>query len=215
MSSTPTIAALGESAWIITFGTELSRDLAARAVAAADRIRAARIRGVVDVVPAYASVAIHVRTDQSGLISSDALLALATNARARQNAAPRTIEIPVAYDGEDLAWVASELGSSIEAVIQRHASRDYHAYALGFAPGFAYLGELDPELVLPRRSTPRVRVPAGSVAIAGRQTAVYPIESPGGWHIIGHTETAMFDMSRDEPALIRAGDTVRFVRRDV
>jgi len=97
-------------------------------------------------------------------------------------------------------------------VIARHSGRAYTVDLLGFVPGWAYLSELDPALQLPRRSEPRPRVMAGSVAIAAAQTGVYPLDTPGGWHIIGHTETVMFDPTREPPALLRAGDTVRFER---
>jgi KipI family sensor histidine kinase inhibitor len=134
----------------------------------------------------------------------------------REQEEPETalIEIPARYDGPDLAEVAKLTGLTPDEVIDRHSSRTYRAYACGFAPGFAYLGDLDESLILPRRATPRVRVPPGSIAIAGAQTAVYPLQTPGGWHLIGTTPIAMFDTKRDTPALIRAGDTVRFVRID-
>jgi len=122
------------------------------------------------------------------------------------------IEIPVRYDGPDLAEVAEWTGLTQDELIEKHCSRTYRAYMTGFAPGFTYLGDLDEALVLPRRTSPRVRVPAGSVAIAGAQTAVYPLVTPGGWHLIGTTSMAMFDPARDPPARVRAGDSVRFVR---
>jgi KipI family sensor histidine kinase inhibitor len=96
-------------------------------------------------------------------------------------------------------------------VIARHSEREYAVLAIGFAPGFAYLGELDPALVLPRRDSPRARVPAGAVAIAGAQTGIYPRVSPGGWHLLGTTDAVLFDAARESPALFRAGDRVRFV----
>ncbi|HEX9167224.1 MAG TPA: 5-oxoprolinase subunit PxpB, partial [Gemmatimonadales bacterium] len=121
--------------------------------------------------------------------------------------------IPVRYDGPDLEWVAARTGLNPDEVVRRHSARLYTVYLLGFVPGFAYLGELDPTLVLPRRSTPRQRVPAGSVAIAGAQTAVYPLATPGGWHLIGQTTLRLFDPEREPPALLAAGDTVRFESR--
>jgi len=106
----------------------------------------------------------------------------------------------------------TSLGLSTEDVIRRHLARIYSVDLIGFVPGWAYLSELDPALHLPRRDQPRPRVPAGSVAIAGAQTGVYPLVTPGGWHIIGHTDTVMFDPARDPPAVLRPGDKVRFVR---
>ncbi len=124
------------------------------------------------------------------------------------------VEIPVRYggeDGPDLPDVAARMGLSPSDVIERHASATYRVLFLGFAPGFGYLGPLAPSLVLPRRATPRVRVPAGSVAIAGPYTAVYPGESPGGWHVLGRSSAPIWDPRRDSPAMLQPGGIVRFV----
>jgi KipI family sensor histidine kinase inhibitor len=121
------------------------------------------------------------------------------------------IEVPVRYDGPDLTTVASVSGLSVSEVVRLHSAATYHAAFTGFAPGFAYLTGLDPRLVLPRRHTPRPSVPAGSVAIADVYTAVYPRQSPGGWHLIGTTEAVMFDPASNSPALITPGSRVRFV----
>jgi inhibitor of KinA len=124
------------------------------------------------------------------------------------------IEIPVRYggaDGPDLASVAEQAGLSPEAVVEIHAETRYRCYMLGFSPGFAYLGPLDPRIATPRLPTPRSRVPAGSVGIAARQTGIYPVDSPGGWQIIGRTDVRTWDPARDPPALLRPGMTVAFV----
>lgn len=123
----------------------------------------------------------------------------------------RLVEIPVVYNGEDLAEVARRTGLETEDVITRHSGRDYRVWILGFAPGFPYLGVLDEALHLPRRDTPRPRIAAGSVAIAGGQTGIYPGESAGGWHVIGRTALQLFDPAAEDPFLLRPGDTVRFV----
>ena len=123
----------------------------------------------------------------------------------------RSIEIPTTYDGPDLAETAERSKLTVEQLVSLHANRDYTAYFLGFMPGFAYCGRLDPKIVSSRLARPRERVPAGSVAIADGQTGVYPFASPGGWRLIGRTELAMFDPGAAEPVLIRAGDRVRFV----
>ncbi|MGB6986084.1 MAG: 5-oxoprolinase subunit PxpB [Candidatus Aquilonibacter sp.] len=128
-------------------------------------------------------------------------------------AATHTIEIPVCYDGEDLQAVADACGLSIDDVVAVHASGTYVVSLVGFLPGFAYLDGLDARLQLPRRAQPRMRVPAGSVGIAGAQSGVYPFDSPGGWHIVGRTALRMFDPSRDPAALLQPGDAVRFVSR--
>ncbi|HTJ93216.1 MAG TPA: 5-oxoprolinase subunit PxpB [Pararobbsia sp.] len=126
----------------------------------------------------------------------------------------RLVELPVHYggiDGPDIEAVAQHAGLSVEALIERHAAAEYTVYFLGFQPGFAYLGGLDPALVTPRRKEPRLRVPAGSVGIGGEQTGVYPTVSPGGWQLIGRTTAVLFDPGRDPPSLLEPGDRVRFV----
>ena len=128
----------------------------------------------------------------------------------------RAIEIPVRYGGEfgpDLDDVARHTGLPPAEVVRLHASGSYLVYFLGFSPGFPYLGGMPPELATPRLAAPRKRVPAGSIAIGGSQTGVYPVESPGGWRIIGRTELRLFDPQAVPPALLRAGDSVRFVLR--
>jgi KipI family sensor histidine kinase inhibitor len=122
----------------------------------------------------------------------------------------RTVTLPVAYDGEDLTSVADLLGLSTEEVVARHTGAVYEVAMLGFAPGFPYLTGLDPVLTVPRLDVPRTRVPAGAVGLAAGQTCVYPSASPGGWRLIGHTDTVLFDPTRPEPALLAAGDQVRF-----
>lgn len=128
-----------------------------------------------------------------------------------ETTAARTVEIPVVYDGEDLAEVSRLTGLGAGEVIARHSGRDYRVWLLGFAPGFPYLGVLDAVLHLPRRDTPRPRVAAGSVAIAGGQTGIYPAASAGGWHVIGRTPAKLFDPDAPDPFMLRPGDTVRFL----
>ena len=124
------------------------------------------------------------------------------------------IEVPTVYGGEfgaDLEYVAQTHGLTTEEVVRLHTEQTYHVFMLGFTPGFPYLGELDERIATPRLESPRLRVPAGSVGIAERQTGIYPIESPGGWRIIGRTSLGLFDVNRDPPFLIGAGDRVKFV----
>jgi inhibitor of KinA len=187
-----------------------------RAILLASRIRERHARGVRDVAPGYSTLGIHydpLQTDLAGLEQAihDEYAALASLETIADRA---VIEIPVHYGGllgPDLEAVAAHAGCSIGEVITRHSERIYRVYMLGFVPGFAYMGRVDPSLATPRHRVPRERVPAGSVGIAGLQTGVYPVESPGGWQLIGHTRTVMFDANRDRPSLLAAGDLVRFV----
>jgi KipI family sensor histidine kinase inhibitor len=129
--------------------------------------------------------------------------------------AGRLVEIGVRYDGEDLPAVADRLGFEVAEVVARHSAPTYTVACLGFSRGFPYLDGLDPELRLPRRDTPRKRVPAGSVAIAAEQAGIYPQTSPGGWHLLGRTDVPLFDPDREPPALLAPGDRVRFVPLDL
>jgi inhibitor of KinA len=207
-----TIVPLGEQAWTVVLGETVDRMLHQRVTALAARIATARIPGLVEIVPAYATVTVFFEGDAEEIRRQLVALSHApsTSHRERSEAIPTLHTIPVRYTGPDLAYVATETGLTPDQVIERHSSREYLVYLLGFVPGFGYLGDLDPTLVLPRRATPRTRVPPGSVAIAGAQTAVYPLETPGGWHLIGTTTMAMFDPAREPAALLKAGDRVRF-----
>jgi KipI family sensor histidine kinase inhibitor len=208
-----TFLPLGDDALLVTFARSISWEVGVRVRAAARRIRELQLRSVIDVVPAYTSLAIYFDGSSAAFESMvDAIAPVLRSNDVLTEESTSSIEVPVYYDGPDLVEVAERTGLSVEEVIRRHSDRSYRAYATGFQPGFAYLGELDPALVLPRRAEPRLRVRAGSVAIAGLQTAVYPLETPGGWHLIGETPLRMFDAERTPPSLIRAGDIVRFVR---
>ena len=170
-------------------------------------LRSAALAGIDDVIPAARTVLVTFRqVDRAAL---DALLVPGPSTPRPQGP---IVEIPVAYDGVDLEEVAIATGLTVEQVIESHSSIEYSAAFLGFTPGWAYLVGLPSELRLPRRSTPRTAITAGAVAIANEFTGVYPTVSPGGWHLLGHTEVTMFDVHRDKPALIMAGDRVRFVR---
>ena len=184
-----------------------------RAILLASRIRERRPRGVRDVAPGYSTLGIHYDPLQTDLAALEAAIETEFAALATMDAIAdrEVIEIPVTYEGPDLEAVATHGGCSTADVIARHSACTYRVYMLGFVPGFAYMGRVDPSIAAPRHRIPRERVPAGSVGIAGLQTGVYPVESPGGWQLIGHTETVMFDASRDRPSLLAAGDRVRFV----
>ena len=180
-------------------------------MAAAAHVRAAvdagRLAGVVDVVPAARTVLVrHDAVFDRGLLA--AVLADVSPVDPRE--AP-LVELHVRYDGEDLPAVARATSLSVPDVIEAHCAVEYRAAFCGFVPGFAYLVGLDHRLHLPRRPTPRTRVPAGAVAIAAEYTAVYPSATPGGWHLLGTTEAVLWDDDRDPPALIPPGARVRFV----
>jgi KipI family sensor histidine kinase inhibitor len=174
------------------------------------------VRGILNLHPAYASLLVEFDPRLRDHAQIEALVrdCAAGETAGSHGAESRLVEIPVQYGGEfgpDLADVAGHTGLAPERVIEMHAGVEYLVYFLGFAPGFAYLGGLPPELATPRLSAPRKRVPAGSVAIGGNQTGVYPIASPGGWRIIGHTDAKLFDPGAAEPVLLRMGDRLRFV----
>jgi 5-oxoprolinase (ATP-hydrolysing) subunit B len=206
---------LGDSALTIAFGTKKGPELLKRVQAAALAVSAAALPEVEDIVTAYLSLAVFYDSARISYREVTAKLLEVCERVSIARPAPeksRSHEISVTYNGPDLADIATSLGISTEEVIARHLARIYSVDLIGFVPGWAYLSELDPALQLPRRAQPRPRVPAGSVAIAGAQTGVYPLATPGGWHIIGHTDTVMFDPTRDPPAIFRPGDKVRFLR---
>ena len=205
---------LGDCAISVRVGQGISVELSERVVAYARTVAVAAIRGVTDVVPSYGSLAVFYDPlavsfeDLSAHVET--LLADASGREWEPPPEGRLIRIPVHYDGEDLEEVARRTKMNASDVAEVHASREYRVFVVGFVPGFAYLGPLDPRLILPRRETPRKRVAPGSVAIAEGQTGVYPSATPGGWHLIGMTGQIMFDANRESPALLRVGDSVRF-----
>ena len=188
----------------------------AQAIRLAARLQARLGHIVRDIVPSYCSVGIHfdpLLTDLAALERVVAEEAAHADTAAEDIERP-AIEIPVEYgdaDGPDLEAVAEWGSCTPEDVIRWHAERTYRVYMLGFVPGFAYLGRVDSRIAVPRRRVPRDRVPAGSVGIAGEQTGVYPIATPGGWLLIGRTRATMFDPARTPASLLRPGDLVRFV----
>ena len=210
--------AAGDSAFVVEFEERIDPAVNARAIAMAERLRAEPIAGVRDVVPTYRSVAIYFDPLQT---NHDALVARLEHDAAQpvQAAQPgaELIRIPVCYGGElgpDLGRVAEFARMSESAVVDLHAGATYRVFMLGFVPGFAYLGIVDARIAAPRRETPRVRVPRGSVGIAGAQTGIYPAETPGGWQLIGRTPVRPFDAARSDPFLMKAGDDVRFYAVD-
>jgi KipI family sensor histidine kinase inhibitor len=199
---------LGDTAVLAELGTKLDTALNTRAIALAAALK--KRRDVRQAVAGHAGVTVQFDPDQ---ITHEALAAaikrLATK-RPPIEEPGRLHRIPVVYDGPDLDDVAARLGLSTQRVVELHARPIYRAFLVGFVPGWAYLGPLPYELALPRRPVPRTHVPAGSVAIAGHQTGVYPLPSPGGWHLIGRTSVRLFLPDSDPPSLFRAGDRIKF-----
>lgn len=209
------IVALGDSCVSLQFAAAVDPVVNARCIAVAAALEKSGVRGVRDVVPTYNAVTVHfdpVGTDREGL--SAGLYRLAARMPSTLEGAARTVEIPVSYGGSwgpDLSAVADFAKCSEAEVVRLHAGVRYRVYMLGFLPGFAYMGSVDRRIAMPRLDTPRMRVAAGSIGIAGEQTGVYPCDTPGGWRIIGRTTVQVFDAARAEPFLLKAGDDVRFV----
>ena len=220
MHPAPRLFPMGDQALIVEFGDRVDPALSAHIAAVAQRLRDSHPIGVFDIVPAYTTLALHYDPAAVGAGTSpyEALAETVGTWLKTQSVetspAGRVIEIPVCYGGafgEDLEALARSRGLSADEVIAIHSGSHYYVHMLGFVPGFAYLGGLDARLATPRRDTPRPRVPAGSVAIAGEQTGVYPLDTPGGWQIIGRTPLQLFKPDALPPSLLSAGDTVRFV----
>lgn len=206
----------GDSMLLVELEPAIDPVINERAILLAARIRARRARGVRDVAPGYCTVGVHFDPLQTDLAALEhAVETEFSSIEGIEAIADRlVIEIPVVYGGDggpDLSAVAAFGNCTAEEVIARHSRRTYRVYMLGFVPGFAYMGRVDTAIAAPRHRVPRERVPAGSVGIAGGQTGVYPVDSPGGWQLIGRTSTVMFDARRDPPSLLAPGDLVRFV----
>lgn len=220
----PRVDWVGDAALRVTFDEVDALDANARVHGLAAQVRAARLPGIRDVVAGMTSLTLHLDTPRVDLapvlaLCSSGETTAAGNPGAASSASGverpgRLHVLPVTYGGAagpDLADVARTLGLSAAEVVSRHQSLTYRVCFLGFRPGFGYLGMLPPALRLPRRASPRLRVPAGAVAIADAYTGVYPEDGPGGWHIIGQSQVTLFDPTREPPALFAPGDAVRFV----
>lgn len=209
----PRILTSGDTALVVEFGREVDRRVSALVLALTRRLADARLTGVVELVPTFRSLMVHY--DPLVIAPADLsarLAALAAGLDAVEEPG-RLWRLPACYDpavAPDIADVAAATGLTPAEIAALHSAETYHVYMLGYLPGFPYMGDTPPALRLPRRTDPRVKVPAGSIAIATAMTAVYGIESPGGWNLIGRTPALMWDLRRDPPALLAAGDKVRF-----
>ncbi len=213
--SEPRFLVAGDSALVVEFGDEISERVNRRVIALADALDGAGPPGLRESVPTYRSLLVHY---DPLCISYEEMVDYVSDAvRTRDARAPierRSVQIPVAYGGEfgpDLDFVADYHTLSVSDVVRLHCGATYPVCMLGFSPGFAYLGGLPQAIATPRLDTPRTRVSAGSVGIAGYQTGIYPIATPGGWRIIGRTPVELFNAQDDPPVMLRPGDSVRFV----
>ena len=213
------IAVAGENALIIYLSDHLSPEVSDQVQRAVQVLEQALGDLLVDLVPSYASLLLIYdlyKTDYGRLCSQIPALLAEAKGRASERRA-KLVELPVYYSeesGPDLRVMASQTGLSISDIVDLPQAREYRVYAIGFAPGFAYLGEVDERIAHPRLATPRPRVRQGSVGIVGRQTAVYPSISPGGWNLIGRCPLLMFDLQADPPMPVEVGDRVRFFAID-
>jgi len=199
---------LGESAVLAELGTRLGTALNTRAIALAAALK--KRRDVRQALAAHSSVTVQFNPEQvSHRAIAAAIRRLATR-RPPVEEPGRLHRIPVVYDGPDLETVCAQLRITPARLVELHCRPIYRAFLVGFVPGWAYLGPVPDELVLPRRAVPRTQVPAGAVAIAGQQTGIYPLASPGGWHLIGRTSVRLFLPDSDPPSLFRVGDRVKF-----
>lgn len=199
---------LGETALLAELGSRLDTALNTRAIALAAALK--KRRDVRQAVAGHTGVTVQFDPDQITLDALGAAIRRLATKRPPMEEPGRLHRIPVVYDGADLDDVAAHLGLTTERVIELHTRPIYRVFLVGFVPGWAYLGPLPDELTLPRRATPRTHVPAGSVAMAGQQTGIYPLDSPGGWNLIGRTSVKLFFPDSDPPSLFRAGDRVKF-----
>ena len=217
--------ALSESAVTVELGNDISPDLNARAIDIAKHFEDHRFPGLVEAVPAYASVTLFYdpltvkRAFPKSKTAFEAVAEIVQGAAGStaetETGSSRLVQIPINISEEaspDLETISKYAGFSADEAINLFLSITYRVYLLGFLPGFAYMGEVDDRIAIPRLSTPRTKVPKGSVGIAGKQTGIYPLDSPGGWNIIGRTDAKMFDPERSDPCLLRPGDEVQFIK---
>jgi inhibitor of KinA len=211
------IDALGDSALIINLADEISDSsgLLARVLSAAATIEGAKLPGVVDVTSSYESVAVFFDLPQVEPDIEDKIRVLIASAGVRVSGKKRRVQIPVCYDEEfalDLDRVANHTSLTPDAIVTLHSSAEYTVACIGFMPGFPFLAGLPQQLRVPRLESPRTKVSAGSVAIANAQAGVYPLESPGGWNVLGRTPLRLFRENENPPTLLRPGDCVEFRR---
>ena len=209
------ILTAGDSALLIEFEQKIAPEINAQITAFVHLLKEQHIEGVTDLIPAFASLLINYDPRVIGYKDLKARIEELLKIEVSEEAGDaRVFEIPVCYGGEygpDIANIAENAGISEQEVIDIHCSKDYLIYMLGFLPGFVYLGGLDERIHTPRLANPRISIPAGSVGIAASQTGIYPLNSPGGWQLLGMTPVKTYDPERETPILVEAGDYIRFV----
>lgn len=215
MDRPASVKTAGDSALVVEFGNEISENISNRVRAMQAVLEHEQHQGITELVPTYRSLMVHYdpRTLTYQQMSAHLHEAI-TKMEDLVLPSPKIIEIPTLYGGDagpDLVTVARHNGLDEEEVIHRHSGRDYLIYMLGFTPGFPYLGGMDPRIATPRLDNPRSKIKGGSVGIAGNQTGIYSIDSPGGWQIIGWTPVPLFDPGADQPFLLKAGNYMRFI----
>lgn len=205
----------GDSALVVEFGNEINEAVNEKVHALAKKIRQENIPGITEMIPTFRSLLVSCDMLQISYSKLSVMLSvLSRELEMNQAAHHRIVKIPCCYGarfGADLTDMERLTGLSREEIIELHSSVDYKIYMLGFLPGFVYLGGLDKRLEVPRLDTPRVRIGKGAVGIGGNQTGIYPMDSPGGWRLIGGTPVDLYDPEREDPVLLRAGEYIRFV----
>jgi KipI family sensor histidine kinase inhibitor len=205
------VAAAGDRAVLVTLGGTIDPELLGQVLALDQALADRRPSGLVSTVPAYASLLCHYDPDVTDVARLEAGIRQLEGQVDASVPFGAVVDVPTRYDGPDLADVALKTNLTPAGVIEAHAGREYLVYCVGFAPGFTYCGALPDQLAVPRLASPRLRVSAGSIGIAGRQTGIYAVESPGGWNLIGRTALRLFDPAADPPARFRPGDRLRFI----
>lgn len=213
------ILAEGDSSLLIVFGNEISPKLNAKVSAMVRLLRSTRIEGVIGMIPSYCAILINYNPSiiSYSEIHQRVQKLLKMGETAGEIMQKKIFEIPVCYGGEfgpDIENIAANANMSVEEVIKIHSSKDYLIYMIGFLPGFCYLGGLDERIHTPRLTTPRLKIKEGSVGIGGSSTGIYPMESPGGWQLMGLTPVKTYDPNRETPILLEAGNYIRFIPID-
>lgn len=208
----------GDSAIVMEFGNTIEKEINAKIAAVVKNLKNKKLDGVLDILPTYRSILINydpVKISYGEMV--DILKGLSEADSNKQSDEVRLIEIPTLYGkeyGPDIDFVAENANLSVEEVIKIHSGTDYLVYMMGFMPGFTYLGGLDERIATPRLKSPRLKIEPGSVGIAANQTGMYPLESPGGWQLIGRTPLKLYDDTKEPPVFIQAGDYIRYVSID-